>query len=215
VALAEVYFFDLDRTLVKVNITSKFLVRYFRNSPLSFIEKLIKHFSLFLKHQLNPGDLRIAHELISKMIGDDYTRVLAFSSNFWTQIVNKEIFLPVYEELKFAQHRGKKIVILSAAPNFIVDPIAKKLGDVEAYSTTYTFDPINGIEVKNILYGIEKAKIVNTFRERLQIEKNDLTAYSDSIQDIEFLCSVGCPVIVNADKKLREIARRENWRVIS
>lgn len=213
--LAEVYFFDLDRTLVKVNITRKFLVRYFKNSPLSFIDKLSKNFSLFLKYQFHSTDLTVAHELIARMIEDDYHHVLEFSDQFWTSIVNKEIFLPVYEELKFAQHRGKKVVILSAAPNFIVDPIAKKLGDVEAYSTTYSYDQIKGLEVKNILFGIEKAKIANKIKEMLQVEKNDMAAYSDSIQDIELLCSVGYPVIVNADKKLREIAKKENWRIIA
>lgn len=213
--MAEVYFFDLDRTLVKENITRKFLFSYFSNFPLSLLYKLSRNFPLFFKYQFDRGNLTTAHQLIAKMIEDEYERILDFSDRFWTKILFNEIFLPVYEELKFAQHCGKKIVILSAAPNFIVEPIAKKLGDIEAYSTTYQFDPIKGLEVKNILYGIEKAKIAHTIKEALKVEKKDLTAYSDSIQDIELLCFVGSPVVVNADKKLQNVARKENWRILA
>ena len=159
--------------------------------------------------------MEIAHQLILNLVQDEYDEVLKFTENFGLQVFQDDLFLPVYEEMRRAYHFGKKVVILSAAPDFIVKAISKGIGNIEAYGTVYRKNEFQTLVIHKILTGKEKASLAKKIQSELFLQKSDLTAYSDSIQDLELLCSVGQPVVVNPDPKLQQIAKEENWRSIA
>jgi phosphoserine phosphatase len=45
-------------------------------------------------------------------------------------------------------------------------------------------------------------------------EKEQLAAYTDSIQDLLLLDAVGFPVAVNPDPALKRIAQQKGWRIL-
>ncbi len=47
---------------------------------------------------------------------------------------------------------------------------------------------------------------------RLGIDRQQVTAYSDSHLDLPLLLAAGTPVVVNPDRKLRKIAQLNTWR---
>lgn len=212
--MAEIYFFDLDRTLVKANITKKFFISFFLDHRSEFLKKAFFNSPLILDYVLHPEELDTAHKLIVEMICDEYDSVKKFSDKFIFDIFSKELFMPVYEDLKTAFHCGKRVVILSAAPNFIIDPISKSLGIKEAYGSVYEKDENKSLKLKSVLSGREKASIALNIMQKANVEKKNVTVYSDSFQDLELLCLAGVPVAVNPDKKLERIAKEENWRII-
>jgi HAD superfamily phosphoserine phosphatase-like hydrolase len=212
--LAEIYFFDLDRTLVKVNITRKFLLSYFVDHPLKFLRKISANLPLLIRYQLTSKSLEVGHLLILGLIEEEYDEIVEFSKKFSLKMFEKELFLPVYEELREAFHTGKRIIILSAAPEFIVVSIAQALGISEAHGTTYCRANENQLYLKQILTGAEKAKIAKQIQAQFSLKKEEIAVYSDSIQDLELLCLAGQPVVVNPDKQLIKIAKEENWRTI-
>ena len=212
--LAKVYFFDLDRTLVKVNITQKFFLHYVCKNPLRASIKILSNLSLFFCYIFHPSKIANAHQLIIKLIEDDYENVIQLSQSFSKKLVRKAIFMPVYQELMRAMHLGQKVFILSAAPEFIVKLVADAIGDLNGFGTIYSKDVNDQLKIVSILSGEQKAKIVERIQSQYQLSKDELIAYSDSIHDLEFLCSVGQPVVVNADRQLKKIAYEENWRMI-
>ncbi len=212
--MAKICFFDLDHTLVRVNITQKFLLSYFLDKPLKFSFKFFSNFPLFLKYKTNPQSLELAHLLIFAFIKDEYEDILQFSKNFGLKLFKKDLFLPVYEELRRAYHLGQKVVIVSAAPDFIVQSIAHSLGGIEAYGTTYEKDVDNRIKIKTILTGEQKANIARQVMAICETDEKNCIAYSDSYQDIELLAMAGEAIVVNPDQKLLKVAKEKNWRVI-
>lgn len=212
--MAKVYFFDLDRTLVKVNITQKFFLHYLIKNPISSLGKILSNLSLFFKYMIHPTKIEVAHQLIIKLIEDDYDHVIHLSKSFSKKLVRKAIFLPVYQELMRAMHLGEKVFILSAAPEFIVKLVGEAIGDLNGFGTVYGKDQNDHLKIISIMSGKQKAKIVEEIKKAYNLEKDQMIAFSDSIYDLEFLCAVGHPVVVNADRHLKKIAHEENWRMI-
>ncbi len=212
--LVEAFFFDLDRTLVRENITQRFLIQYFIKRPISFLQLVRLHWRLILKYHRHPRDLLLAHQLIAALIESNFDAVVFEAREFILKELHREIFIPIFIELKRAYHLGKKVVILSAAPHFIVEPIAKVLGPIDFHSTFYEGTYSGKLVVTQVLTGKEKKKIAEVYQKTFQLQRDQLSAYSDSIQDLELLSFVGSPVVVNPDSILKGIAIEENWRFI-
>ena len=210
----DLFFFDLDRTLVKTNITKKFLIRYISRYPKFFLKLVFFNLSLFKNYFLRPKDLEICHQLVLKILQDNYYQIFDFSKNYSVELFKNELFIPAVEELLRAQHTGKIVVLLSAAPEFIVDPIAKFLNLEHVYCTRYYRDENGKLKIHTLLTGVKKAGIAKKYLEKYKKTINQATAFSDSIEDLELLCSVGLPVVVNPDNKLKKIAKEENWRIL-
>lgn len=118
-----------------------------------------------------------------------------------------------------SQHRdsGDILVIITSTNRFVTEPIAEELGVDDLIAT----DP----EIKDGRYTGELAGIP-CFQEgkvkRLQewLKQTDHTLddswfYTDSHNDIPLLQHVSHPVVVDADRKLTEIALKRGWPSIS
>ena len=64
-------------------------------------------------------------------------------------------------------------------------------------------------------YGEYKATALRELAAANGIDLAQSTAYSDSHTDLAFLEAVGHPVAVNPDSKLRAIAERRGWPVLT
>lgn len=214
VNLPKVYFFDLDRTLVKGNITFKLLIHYFLSHPYLTLARLSSHLNIGLQYLTHPKDLKSAHALISILMGHHIPELLWHSKGWQQKVIEKAVYLPVYQEMMRALHLGHRVMILSAAPDFIVQLVLHTLGDLEGMGTEYNLMAPDQLKIVKIMNGREKASTVMRIKDELGIDKDQLVAYSDSINDLALLAAVGEPVVVNGDKKILKIAQEENWRTI-
>ena len=64
-----------------------------------------------------------------------------------------------------------------------------------------------------MLHGRAKASAVRALAAREGLDLRRCTAYSDSVNDLPMLTTVGTPVAVNPDGELRDIARQRNWLI--
>jgi len=67
--------------------------------------------------------------------------------------------------------------------------------------------------VGDLLHGPAKAEAIRELAELHGLDLASCTAYSDSINDVPMLSTVGHAVAVNPDAALRREARRRNWEV--
>src|SRR5207302_4743127 len=79
----------------------------------------------------------------------------------------------------------------------------------EAVDGVYTGRP-TGL----FIYGEGKARAIEELAEREGIDLSASYAYSDSASDLPMLRLVGHPVVVNPDRELLRVARREGWEVL-
>lgn len=104
------------------------------------------------------------------------------------------------------------VAILSSSPQFLVQPIAQRLGVSHSLGTEYVVnhDGTLGSLVRSI-QGEDKAQFVKN----LHFQPGEMAAYTDSHFDLPLLESVGHPVAVNPSKLLRKTSKKRGWKIIN
>ena len=139
----------------------------------------------------------------------------------WGRQIAEERILPrVYEDIVrvIDEHteRGDLTFLVTAAPIELASTIAEALGMTGAIATVSEIDErgyYTGRLVGSVMHGPEKAKAVAEVAAERGIDLADCSAYSDSMNDLPLLESVGDPHAVNPEADLRRIARVRGWHV--
>jgi HAD superfamily hydrolase (TIGR01490 family) len=136
------------------------------------------------------------------------------------EIAQERVLPRVYPELEqiIRGHReaGDETWLLTAAPQELAELVAQGLDMTGARGTVAGIDDTGrytGELIGDIAHGPAKAKIAEEIAGGRRIEMRDSAAYSDSINDLPLLESVGHPHAVNPDHALRRIARARGWPV--
>ena len=118
---------------------------------------------------------------------------------------------------KIANHiaKGHKVVIISAATSYQIEPVAKALGIKEVYATEMEIH--NGKftgRVSEMCWGEGKARAARKFAKKKKIDLSKSYFYTDSIDDYPLMKIVGKPVATNPDQKLSQMAFENNWPIL-
>lgn len=139
----------------------------------------------------------------------------------WGKQIAEERILPrVYEDIVrvIDEHkaRGDLTFLVTAAPVELASTIADALEMTGAIATVSEVDSAGyytGRLVGAVMHGPEKAKAIAATAAEHGIDLADCSAYSDSMNDLPLLESVGDPHAVNPEPELRRIARVRGWHV--
>jgi HAD superfamily hydrolase (TIGR01490 family) len=139
----------------------------------------------------------------------------------WGKQIAEERILPrVYEDIVrvIEEHkaRGDLTFLVTAAPVELASTIADALEMTGAIATVSEVDAngyYTGRLVGAVMHGPEKAKAVAEVAAERGIDLAECSAYSDSVNDLPLLESVGDPHAVNPEPELRRIARVRGWHV--
>ncbi len=140
------------------------------------------------------------------------------------QTMGEEVFDEMIESkiwpgtLALAQQHlrsGRPVWLMTATPIEVASVIASRLGLNGALGTVCEIEDgeYTGRLVGDILHGPAKAVAVRELAEREQLDLSRCWAYSDSFNDVPLLSTVGHPVAINPDARLRRHARDNNWPI--
>jgi HAD superfamily hydrolase (TIGR01490 family) len=123
------------------------------------------------------------------------------------------LFPEAVEQLREHKRLGHRVVILSGALDFLLEPFREFADDVltaklQEEDGLYTGE-LSGAPVA----GEARARMLASFARRRNLDLSSSYAYADSISDLPMLEAVGNPVAVNPDRRLRAAARDKGWRV--
>lgn len=138
-------------------------------------------------------------------------------NNFMQEIIEPLILKKGQILLEKHRQQGDRLVIITATNRFVTAPIAKRLGVNDLIATE--------CEIKNGQY-TGRVKGTPCFREGKVIRINnwlkqhnatmkDSYFYSDSINDLPLLSLVDNPIAVDPDEKLKAMADKKGWSIIS
>lgn len=139
----------------------------------------------------------------------------------WGRDIAAERILPiVYEDIvrviEGHRERGDVTFLVTAAPIELADTIATELKMDGAVATVSEVDE-NGLYtgrlIGDIMHGPAKAKAVADLAAERKLVLTECAAYSDSINDLPLLESVGFPHAVNPEPELRRIALTRGWPI--
>jgi HAD superfamily hydrolase (TIGR01490 family) len=112
---------------------------------------------------------------------------------------------------------GRRVILATSSIDFIVAPLAAYLGVDGVLATTLQFE--NGVCTGRIvgtpMFRREKKDRVLAYLSAEGVDVSECSFYSDSIYDLPLLEEVGRPVAVNPDFRLRRVARRRGWQIVS
>ena len=139
----------------------------------------------------------------------------------WGREIAEERVLPrVYEDIVRVIdghiERGYLTYLVTAAPIELAETVAAALGMDGAIGTVAEVDDsgyYTGRLVGEPMHGPVKAKAISEIAAEHDLDLQECAAYSDSINDLPLLESVGYPHAVNPEGELRRIAMREGWPV--
>jgi HAD superfamily hydrolase (TIGR01490 family) len=110
---------------------------------------------------------------------------------------------------------GQRVWLVSAAPAELASLVARRLGLTGALGTVSEIkDGIyTGRLIGEPLHGPAKAEAILALADNENLDLSLCSAYSDSANDLPMLTTVGHPVAINPDAKLKRIARQNGWDV--
>ncbi|MFP5297666.1 MAG: HAD family hydrolase [Actinomycetota bacterium] len=136
------------------------------------------------------------------------------------EIIEERIIPRVYEDIvrviEAHQQRGDLTFLVTAAPIELAEQIARELNMTRAIGTVSEVDEsgyYTGRLAGDVMHGPAKAKAVAEVAAEFGVDLVDCSAYSDSINDLPLLESVGDPHAVNPDHELKRVARMRGWRI--
>lgn len=208
--------FDLDHTLFSDNGSYRFGLYLCKRKLLPY-KSLAFILSCNIRHAVGLLSIVNLHEsaFIRLFKGRSQVMVKEWTEDFLQENFDNLLYSPAIKKLKSAQKAGHLTAILSSSPDFLVEPIAKKLNVPIWKSTQYTIDKDQRFsQIKNLMLGHDKAQVLNQLMQYYQISKQETFAYSDSHLDLPFLLAAGFPCGVNPNRKLKSLCKRHHWPMI-
>jgi HAD superfamily hydrolase (TIGR01490 family) len=212
-------FFDLDRTLIPGS--SLFLMARGAYERDMFRVRDLLEFAwgqfMFRLRGEDPRNMdKSRSQTLDFVTGRSQAELIAMGC----EIVEERIIPRVYEDIvrviEAHQERGDLTFLVTAAPIELAGTIADELKMTRAIGTVSEVDEqgnYTGRLAGDVMHGPAKAKAVAEVAAEFAVDLHDCSAYSDSINDLPLLESVGDPHAVNPESELMRIARTRGWPI--
>ena len=211
-------FFDLDKTVIAKASMAAFGATLYRDGLLSRRILLRAAWSQLVFLHLGASEeklVQIREKVLRLTKGWDRNRVRALVREAMDEVVEPIIYAEALELIEHHRSQGHRLVIVSASPVEIVEPLADYLDIADAIASVAKVDE-DGLytgEMERYSYGPYKAEAMQELAQEHGLDLSTSYAYSDSATDMPMLEAVGHPVAVNPDKVLARLAADRGWEI--
>ncbi len=208
--------FDLDRTLL-------------RGASGPLINEALAELGLRRRHLPGERLLYRSYEIFGENpLGMALARAAAFAVRGWSveqmrAAGERAAELLVGDVAAYApglleEHRraGRLLVLATTTPDVLVRPLAERLEMDDVVATRYASDGkvYAGTLDGPFVWGPGKLRALRHWAEANDVDLSESFAYSDSINDLPMLSSVGHPAAVNPDLALHGVATLRRWPIL-
>jgi len=212
-------FFDVDNTMMQ-GASIYYLARglasrkYFTTGDLlRFGVRQLRFRVLASEHG---GDMSQAKEAaLAFVAGRPVDELRRLSEEIFDELMAERIWSGTHALARLHLDAGQRVWLITAAPVELGAVIAQRLGLTGAIGTVAEI--VDGVYtgrlVGDMMHGHAKAAAITDLAEKEGLDLSRCAAYSDSINDLPMLSTVGRPVAVNPDSALRGAARERGWEI--
>jgi alcohol-forming fatty acyl-CoA reductase len=115
------------------------------------------------------------------------------------------------------RRQGFRLVLVTGELDFALAEVADYFGfdSVISNALVYEKGTATGEVATPLIAEEEKAKAIQRLCRQCEVQPAQCKAYADSFSDAPMLESVGNPVAVNPDRRLRRVAKQRGWPIIN
>ncbi len=162
------------------------------------------------------GDMHSTRDsALAFVAGKKVDEIVALGEEIYDEEMADKIWSGTHALAQQHLDRGQRVWLVTATPVELATIIARRLKLTGALGTVA--ESVDGVYtgrlVGDVLHGEAKARAVQLLAAREGLDLSRCSAYSDSINDIPLLSSVGHPVAVNPDSALRVEAKERGWEI--
>lgn len=212
-------FFDVDNTMMQ-GASIYYLARglaarkYFTTGDL--LRFGVRQLKFRVLASEDGGHVTEAREAaLAFVAGRDVEQLRRLSEEIFDELMADRIWLGTHALARLHLEAGQRVWLVTAAPVEIGAVIAQRLGLTGAIGTVAEIrDGVyTGRLEGDMMHGPAKSAAIRDLAAREGLDLTRCAAYSDSINDLPMLTSVGRPVAVNPDPALRRAARERGWEI--
>ncbi len=212
-------FFDLDKTLIPGS--SLFLLARGAYERDMFRVRDLLRFAygqaMFRLRGENKKGMDMSRESTLQFVaGRSSSELVEWGKEIARERVLPRVYADIVKVIDEHKERGDLTFLVTATPIELAQIIADDLGMTGAVATVSEVDEngfYTGRLVGSVMHGAEKAKAVGEVAAAHGIDLSACAAYSDSVNDLPLLESVGHPHAVNPEHELARIARARGWPI--
>ncbi len=123
------------------------------------------------------------------------------------------IYPGALDRLRAHKEAGHRVVLLSGALDFLLEPFKDLADDVLSASLEEEDGVYTGELTGAPVAGDARARMLASFARRRKVDLSKSYAYADSISDLPMMEAVGNPVAVNPDRRLEAEAEERGWQI--
>ena len=208
--------FDVDGTMLRSNVVTSYALLRMQEMPRAARPLWAAQFLLRVPYYWGLDKLSRAHfnrAFYKNYAGWSPERARRLAKGSFTEHTLKKMYPEAIESLREHHRQGHRVVILSGALDFVLEPLGDLADDVLCASLKQE----NGVYTGEIsgppVAGDARARMLASFARKQGIDLSQSYAYADSISDLPMLEAVGRPVAVNPDRRLAAAAKGKGWDI--
>ena len=147
--------------------------------------------------------------------GHSVAEVVSLGEEIYDELMADRIWSGTRALAQLHLDAGQRVWLVTAAPAELATLVARRLGLTGALGTVSEIEDgiYTGRLVGEPLHGPAKAEAILAIADREGLDLAQCSAYSDSANDLPMLTTVGHPVAVNPDARLKRAARENGWDI--
>jgi len=212
-------FYDVDGTLIRVNIVHAFAFYAARQASIVKAAKVtastLASVPLFLA--ADQISRKWFNELFyRRYAGMSHDRLITLADELFEETIKPNIYPRTRDLVAESKRAGVRQVLVSGGIDFTLRPLARYLevDDLIANRLEFKDGFATGKLKKPFIGGATKPVIMRDYAKRHDIDLAASWGYSDSYSDFPMLAVVGRPTACNPDRRLRAVARSYDWPVL-
>jgi len=208
-------FFDMDRTLLRVNSGTLYIRWLRKNGEISLV-RMMQALGWIAQYKLSILDMEaVVEKGALEYAGQSESELYDKCRVFFDELISSQVAPKAREAI--AQHKrdGHLLAILSSSTPYVVEPLAKHVGIEHVLCTRLAVREgrFDGTHVRPACYGVGKVHWAEDFAQKHDVDLARSFFYTDSYSDLPMLERVGVQRIINPDTRLRRHARKAGWPV--
>src|SRR5215208_4307360 len=208
--------FDVDGTLVGSNVVSYFAWLRMRELPAPVRPIWLTWFLTKIPYYWGLDKISRAH--FNRIFYKNYagwkpSRARHLGKESFAGFTLDRLFPEALQQLRDHKAAGHRVVLLSGALDFLLEPMKDLADDVLCSTLAQENGAYTGELTGAPVAGEARARMLASFARRRGLDLSRSYAYADSISDLPMLEAVGNPVAVNPDRRLGTAAKARGWKV--